>query len=174
VVQRLRGAAQTLSTQLDTARTYPQVRYLKDMRNPLELPFRSPSRKVQDPSQSPEPATNNHQHVLDLHRCSKPSRWRQPPRVIRTLQPQQSSSVTRCNHSSKCTRNHSQSHFNDESRMEMSGSCLLRLTKMSSISKCQEGEPWSRLNTIYRALKEIEPLGLVVGLLLRDRTCRSG
>jgi hypothetical protein len=144
------------------------------MSNPLELPFGSSSGKVQDPSQSLEPVMNNHQHMSDLHRCSKPSRWRQPPRVTRTPQPQRSPSATRCNHSSKCTRNDFQSHFDDESRMEMSGRCLLRLTRMSSMSKCQEGEPWSRANTIYRALKEIEPLGSVVGSLRRDRMRRSG
>ena len=75
-----------------------------------------------------------------LH-CAKPSRWRQPPGVTRNLQPQRSPSATRCNHSSKCTRNHSQSHYDDESMMEMSGRCLLRLTRMSSMSKCQESEP---------------------------------
>jgi hypothetical protein len=39
------------------------------------------------------------------------------------------------------TWNHSQSYYDDESMMEMSGRCLLRLTRMSSMSKCQEGEP---------------------------------
>ena len=88
-----------------------------------------------------EPAMNNHQHMPDLHRCSKPSRWRQPPRETRNPQPQRSPSATRCNHSSKCTKNHSQSHLDDKLRMEMSGRCLLRLTKMSSMSKFQESEP---------------------------------
>ena len=43
------------------------------MSNPLELPFSSPPGKAQDPSQSLEPATNNHQLMLKLLRCSKPS-----------------------------------------------------------------------------------------------------
>ena len=43
-------------------------------------------------------------------------------------------------HSSKCTCNHSQSHYEDESMMEMSVRYLLRLTRMSSMSKCQERE----------------------------------
>jgi hypothetical protein len=85
-----------------------------------------------------EMTTNNHQLMSILLRYSKPSRWRQPPRVIRNPQLQWSSSVTRNNHSSNCTRNHSQSHYDDESIMEMSGRCLLRLTRMSSMSKCQE------------------------------------
>ena len=40
------------------------------MSNPLELPFGALPGKVQIPSQSPEMATNNHQLVLILHRCS--------------------------------------------------------------------------------------------------------
>jgi len=52
VVQRLRGVARTSCTQLDTARTYPQVRYLNDMSHLLELAFDSSSRKVQAPSKS--------------------------------------------------------------------------------------------------------------------------
>jgi len=56
-------------------------------------------------------ATNNHQLVPILLRCSKLSRWRQPPRVTRKPQQERSPSATRCNHSSKCTRNLSQSHF---------------------------------------------------------------
>ena len=50
VVRRLRGVARTLSTQLDTARIYPQphVRKLNDTSNLLELPFGTPLGKVQD------------------------------------------------------------------------------------------------------------------------------
>jgi hypothetical protein len=91
-------------------------------------------------TRSPEKLKSNHQHVPDLHRCSKTSRLRQRPRVTKNPHPQRSPSATRCNHSSKCTKNHSQSHFNDESRMKISVRCLFRLTRMSSISKYQEGE----------------------------------
>jgi hypothetical protein len=111
------------------------------MSNPLELPFSSLSGKVQDPSQSLEMATNNHQLMPMFQRCSKPSRWRQPPRVTRNPQPQRSPSSTKCNHLSKCTRNHSQSHYDDESMTEMSGRYLLRLTRMLRVSKCHESEP---------------------------------
>ena len=96
---------------------------------------------MQDPSQSSEPATNNHQHMPKLLYCSKPSRWWQPPREQKNQQPQRSPSATRCNHSSKCTCNLSQSYYDDKSMMEMSGRCLLRLTRMSSMSKCQESDP---------------------------------
>jgi hypothetical protein len=37
--------------------------------------------------------------------------------------------------------NHSQSHYADESMMEMSERCLLRATRMLSMSKYKEDEP---------------------------------
>ena len=93
------------STQLDTTRTYPQVRSLNDTSNPLELPFGSPPGKAQDPSQSPEPATNNHQLVTILLRCSKPSRWWQPPRETSESHSEtQIPSASRCNHSSNALK----------------------------------------------------------------------
>ena len=49
VVRQLRGVSQTSSTRLATTRTYPQVRYLNDTSNLLELPFGAPSGKVQHP-----------------------------------------------------------------------------------------------------------------------------
>ena len=70
-----------------------------------------------------EMAMNNHQLVPILLRCSKLSRWRQPPRVTRKPQLERSPSATRCNHSSKCTWNHFQS------MKEMSGRCLLPITQ---------------------------------------------
>jgi len=103
--------------------------------NPLELPLTLRRGTQKNPSQSPELATNYHQHVSKLLRCFKPSRWWQPPRVTRNPQPPRSPSATRCNHSSKYTRNHSQSHYDNESMMEMSMRCLLRLTRMLGMSK---------------------------------------
>jgi len=79
---------------------------------------------------------NNHQVMQMLLHYSKSSRWRQPPRVTRKPQLKRSPSATRCNHSCKCTWNHSQSHYDYESMMEISGRCLLRLKNMSSMSKC--------------------------------------
>jgi hypothetical protein len=101
---------------------------------------------------------NNHQLVPILLRCSKPSRWWQPPRVTRNLQPQRSPSATRCNHSSKCIRNHSQSHCDDESMTEINESGLLRLTRMSSMSKCQESEPQASHALFIDPLRQIESL----------------
>jgi hypothetical protein len=106
--------------------------------------------KVQDPSQSSESATNNHQHVSKPLRYSKPSRWRQPPRVTRNPQPRWSSSAIRCNHWSKCTRNHSQSHYDDESIIEISRKCLLRLTRMLSMLKYQKSHPQAYQTLFYR------------------------
>jgi hypothetical protein len=54
-------------------------------------------------TRSPELATNNHQRVPDLHRCSKSSRWRQPSRVTRITQLNRSPSTTRCKFISKYT-----------------------------------------------------------------------
>ena len=105
-------------------------------------------------------ATNNHQLMPKLLRSSKPSRWWQTPRVTRNPQPQRSPSATRCNHLSKCTRNHSQSHYDDESMMETSGRCLLRLTRMSSMSKYQESEPQAGQTLFIDTPNEIEPLCL--------------
>ena len=102
VVRQLRGVSQTSSTQLDTARTYPQVRQLNDTSNLLELPFGTPPGKVQLPSQSPEMATNNHQLMPIFLRCTKPSRWWwQPPRVTSESGSEtRTPSSSRCNHSS--------------------------------------------------------------------------
>ena len=76
-----------------------------------------------------EMATNNHQLVIIIFHCSKPSRWWQPPRVIRKPQLKQSPSATRCNHSCKYTWNHSQSHYDDESMKEISERCLIQTHK---------------------------------------------
>ena len=114
---------------------------------------------------------NNHQHISKLLRCSKPSKWRQPSRETRNPQPQRSPSATRCNHSSKCTMNHSQSHYDNESMMEMSGRCLLKLTKMSSMSKCQESEPQSG-TFLFIVSRLKEPLG-ILGLTGRIEQTRT-
>ena len=59
----------------------PQEPTHNDMSNLLGLPFSTPPGKVRIPSQSPEMAMNNHQLVLILLHCTKPSRWWQPPRA---------------------------------------------------------------------------------------------
>ena len=102
--------------------------------------WRSAREGTRTPHNHQEMAMNNHQLVPMLFRCSKSSRWRQPPRVTRNLQPR-SPSATKDNHSRKCTWNYSQSHKDQESMKEMSGRCLLRLTRMSKMSKCQERHP---------------------------------
>ena len=150
MVRQLRGVARTSSTQLDTTRTYPQVRQLNDMSNPLGLSFGVPPRKAQNPSQSPEMATNNYQLVLNLLCCSKSSRWWQPPKETRNPQPQRSPSATRWNHSSKCTWNHSQSHYDDESIVEMNRRCLPSSQGCITGENVEESEP-KPCPSIYRA-----------------------
>ena len=67
---------------------------------PLELPFGTLPGKVQLPLQSPEMATNNHQLVPILHRCTKPSRWWKPPRATSEIHSKiRIPSASRCNHS---------------------------------------------------------------------------
>jgi hypothetical protein len=116
---------------------------------------------------------NNHQHATKLLRCSKPSRWQRPRREIRNPQPQRSPNAIRCNHSSKCTWNPSQSHYDDESKVEMSGRCLLKLTRMLEMPKCIESEPQASQTLFIKPLKRIEPLGRKGSSLRVDRTRRS-
>ena len=53
---------------------------------------------------------------------------------------------------------------------EMSGRCLLRLTRMSRMLECQESEPQAGQTRIYKPLKQIEPLALSLGLTRGHRT----
>ena len=101
VVRQLRGVSQTSSTRLATTRTYPQVRYLNDTSNLLELPLALRRRRHKTPQNHRETATNNHQLVPMLLRCSKPSRWWQPPRATNESRSEtRIPSASRCNHSS--------------------------------------------------------------------------
>ena len=75
-------------------------------------------------------AEDNHQPPLNDPRCSKPSRWRQPPRVTSESHSEtRISSASRCKHSSNAL-GFSQSHKDDESMMEMSGRALAKLTRL--------------------------------------------
>ena len=57
--------------------------------------------KVKNPSITTIGAGDNHQPPLDDPRCSKPSRWRQPPRVTSESRSKtQTPSAFRCKHSS--------------------------------------------------------------------------
>jgi len=57
---------------------------------------------------------------------------------------------------------------------EMSGRYLLRLTRMSSSQECQECEPQAGQTCIYRPLKQIEPLALLLGKIQGHRTHLKG
>ena len=57
--------------------------------------------------------------------------------------------------------------------MEMSVRCLLRLTRMSSMSKCQERYLGAGQTLFIDILKRIEPLESRWGVLRTDRTCPS-
>ena len=66
------------------------------------VPFDSPSEKGQEPlTITAIGAGDNHQPPLDDSRCSKPSRWRQPPRVTSESRSKtRTPSASRCKHSS--------------------------------------------------------------------------
>ena len=86
--------------------------------------FGSPSGKGQEPlTITMIGARDNHHPPLNDPRCSKPSRWRQPPRVT-------SESRSEIELPKQCTWIHSQSHYDDESMMEMSGRTLAKLTRL--------------------------------------------
>jgi len=110
VVRQLRGVART-SSSVGHRKNLPTSEVTQWHEQSTRVTFRSPPGKVQKTSHNHwEMATSNHQLMSILLRCSKPSRWRQLPRVTRKPQLKRSPSATRCNHSSKYTWNHSQSH----------------------------------------------------------------
>jgi hypothetical protein len=97
--------------------------------------------KPKNPSQSMSGvAMNNHQLVPILLRCSKPSRRRQPPRVTRKLQQEWSPSATRCNHSSKCTLDHSQLTWMQNQARDWVGEVWLSSQGCINDQNVQEGE----------------------------------
>jgi hypothetical protein len=107
-------------------------------------------------------ATNNHQHILNLYRCSKPSSRRQPPRVTKNPHPQRSPSATRCNHTRKCTWNHSISLWIHSQAREIVGRSLF------SSQWCQEcqmskSEAMELTPSIYRASQRNRVVALFVG-----------
>ena len=69
------------------------------------VPFGSPLEKGQEPlTITTIGAGDKHLHALDDPRCTKPSRWRQPPRVTSESRGKtQSPGVSKCNHSKQCT-----------------------------------------------------------------------
>jgi hypothetical protein len=62
-------------------------------------------------------------HRISIVSGRIPDPWWQPPRVIRIPQLKQTLSTTRCNHSSKCTWNHSISLWISNQAREISGRC---------------------------------------------------
>ena len=57
---------------------------------------------------------------------------------------------------------------------EMSGRCLLRLTRMLCMLECQEGKPQAGQTRIYSPSKQIEPLALSLGEIRGHRTLLKG
>jgi hypothetical protein len=126
---------------VDTARPYSQVRCLNDTRNPLELLLALHRRRHKTSHNHREVAKNNHQLLPQLLCCSKPSRWRQPPKVTRIPQLKRSPSATRYKLTNKCTWNHSILLWIHNQAREISRREYAQLKRMLSISKCQESSP---------------------------------
>ena len=72
-------------------------------------------------------ARDNHHPPLNDPRCSKPSRWRQPQVKSAAKHEHQVplDAITQAMH-----LDHSQSHYDDESMMEMSGRALAKLKRL--------------------------------------------
>jgi hypothetical protein len=79
--------------------------------------------------------------MSDLHRCSKPSRWRQPPRVTGIPQLNRSPSATRCKLTSKYTWDHSISLWISNQVREMSEREYAQLKRIPRCSKIQDSSP---------------------------------
>jgi hypothetical protein len=79
-----------------------KMRITQATRKSTRVPFGSPPGKGQEPlTITTIGVGDNHLPLLDDPRCTKPSRWRQPPRVTSKIRSEtQSPSASRCNHSS--------------------------------------------------------------------------
>ena len=79
-----------------------KIRITQATSNPLEYLFGSPPGKGQEPlTITTIGAGDNHHPPLNDPRCSKPSRWQQPPRVISESRNEtRRLSASRCKHSS--------------------------------------------------------------------------
>jgi hypothetical protein len=119
---------------------------------------------------SPEPATNNHRHVLDLHRCSKPSRWRQPLRETRIPQQKNTQVPTRCKLTSKCTWYHSISLWLGKQAREMSVRGCAQLKGVLEWSTSQELLQRADQHLFIDVPLRIEPLGNWFCCSRNDRT----
>jgi hypothetical protein len=117
---------------------------------------------------------DSHLLPLDDPRCTKPSRWRQPPRVISEFYSKtQSPSASRCNHSKQCTWMLSnltkwwinQARWVREEWLGSLGCILIEMTKRVS-----HGWP----TCLYRAPKRIEPLYPLHGLSMHRPDPQQG
>ena len=122
------------------------------------------------PHKSWEMATNNHQLVSMLLRCSKPSRWRQPPKVTRKHAANATTSATRYTNMMQMHLDTLPTHLDEEQSREMSGSGVSKLKGMSSMSNGGREMPQGQPNHLNRRPLKIEPLGSRKGTGRIDRT----
>jgi hypothetical protein len=129
------------------------------------------SRPHQQPltTSSPEPATNNHQHVPDFHRCSKPSRWWQPPRETRIPQQMNIQVPTRCKLTQMHLRSLNLALIRQTSKGdEWEGMCSAQ--KNVRESKCLRATSRSWPTSIYRSPRKNRAVGSQNSHTRGDRT----
>ena len=116
-----------------------KMRITQATSNPLEYLLALHRGKGQEPLRiTMIGAEDNHQPPLDDPRCSKPSRWWQPPRVTSESRSEtRTPSASRCNHSSNAL-GFTPNLTKMLTLMEMSGRALAKLIKL--LCQCK----WSR------------------------------
>jgi hypothetical protein len=119
-----------------------------------------------------EVAKNKHHSCHYSSTASKPSRWRQPPRVTRIPQPMLTQVSTRYKLISKFTWDHSNSLWFINQAREMSRREYAQLKRMLGCQKVQERLPLAGQYIFIRVPNEIESLGTKPFFVRVHRMCR--
>jgi hypothetical protein len=107
-----------------------------------------------------KPATITNSHWM-IHCYSKPSRWRQPSRVM--WKPQLSQSLVPLNARTqcKCTRITLNLNLDEALGKEMSGRCLHKLTRVYNVLECQESQPYANQTLFITPLAKLAVVPLL-------------
>jgi hypothetical protein len=109
----------------------------------------------------------------NLLRCSKPSRWRQPPRETRIPQQKNTQVPTRYKFTSKCTWDHSISLWLGNQVREISERGCAQLKRMLESQNVQAQALQTGQTHIYKQPQRIEPLGTKCCCNCADQTRRA-
>jgi hypothetical protein len=120
-----------------------------------------------------EVAKNKHHSCHNSSAASKPSRWRQPPRVTRIPQPKITQVPLRCKLISTMHLDHSISLWISNQARKMSGREYAQLKRMLGRQNVQARLPLAGQYIFIRVPNEIEPLGTepVSARVQRTRKC---